>query len=119
MLMGEGVRIYYQNQTGWDESDYNALRRYLSKMIEHARDNVGSFDGRQRLYELKEMDMEALSDETKVLLYCAILSQNPVLLDECENLSLLKNTVPFEHKLVLNPFKRSGAPIYRQYNVLY
>lgn len=55
----------------------------------------------------------------KVLLYCAILSQNPVLLDECENLSLLKNTVPLEHKLVLNPFKRSGAPIYRQYNVLY
>ena len=88
-------------------------------MIEHAHDKVGTCDGRIRLYEIKEMDTNAMSDETKVLLYCSILSQNPALLDECGNLNELKKILPLSHKLVLNPFKKAGAPIYRHYNVLY
>ena len=114
-----GTRIYYQNQKDWECSDYNALHRYLSKMIEHARDKVGTCDGRIRLYEIKEMDISAMTDETNVLLYCSIVSQNPALLDECANLRDLKTVLPLSYRLVLNPFKRAGAPIYRQYNVLY
>ena len=113
------TRIYYQSQKDWDYADYNALHRYLSKMIEHAHDNIGSHDGRIRLYEIKEMDISAMSDETRVLLYCSILSQNPALIDECSNLKELKNVPPLAYRLILNPFKKSGASIYRRFNVVY
>ena len=113
------TRIYYENQDGWTESDYNALHRYISKMIEHSKDSVGSYDGRIRLYEIKDLDIEEMTDETKVLLYCAILSQNPTLIDECENLYKLKTISPLTKRLILNPFKRTGSAIYRRYNVLY
>ena len=112
-------KIYYQDQSGWTESDYNALHRYISKMVEHSNDSVGSYDGKTRIYEIKDLDIDSMTDETKVLLYCSVLSQNPKLMEECDNLQGLKNTVPLSKRLVLNPFKKSGSAIYRQYNVLY
>ena len=113
------TKIYYQDQKDWECSDYNALHRYLSKMIEHAHDKEGTRDGRIRLYEIKELVINAMSDETKVLLYCSIMSQNPALIDECSNLNDLKTVVPLSYRLILSPYKRVGAPIYRQYNILY
>lgn len=115
----ESKKIYYQSQDKWSEDDYNALHRYLSKMVEHAYDDVGSYDGTKRINEIQGLSVDDMTKETKVLLYCSILSQNPALLDECDNLKGLKSITPLAHRLVLNPFKRSGSAIYRQYNVLY
>ena len=112
-------RIYYKNQTGWTESDFNALHRYLSKMIEHAHDSVGSLNGEPRMEEIKSLRIDRMTDETKVLLYCSIISQNPQLLTECSNLEQLKVVSPLTRRLVLNPFKRKGSEVYRNYNVLY
>ena len=112
-------KIYYANQDNWTDIEFNALHRYLSKMIEHSEDNVGSYDGRIRLFEIKALSLDAMSDETKVLLYCSIQSQNPSLFDECENLRSLQDIKPLSYRLVLNPFKKNGAALYRQYNVLY
>ena len=112
-------RIYYKNQVGWTESDFNALHRYLSKMIEHAHDSTGSLNGEVRLEEIKGLKIEKMTEETKVLLYCSIISQNPQLLTECDNLEQLRVVSPLSRRLVLNPFKRTGSELYRKYNVLY
>ena len=112
-------RIYYQQQIDWTESDFNALHRYLSKMVEHAHDAVGSLDGSLRINEIKNLRLEEMSDETKVLLYCIVLSQNPNLLTECTNLAPLSVVTPLSKRLVLNPFKKSGSEVYRRYNILY
>lgn len=112
-------RIYYQNQDDWTESDYNALHRYLSKMVEHSHDAVGSLDGNQRIFELRGLNLDMMTDTTKVLLYCSILSQNPSLIDECSNLKPLESVSPLSSELILCPFKKAGSQIYSKYNVLY
>ncbi len=112
-------KIYYQNQKDWTADDFNALHRYLSKMVEHAYDSPGSYDGQNRINEIKTISVSEMTKEAKILLYCAILSQNSELINECENLKDLINLTPLSYKLILNPFKQSGDPIYRRFNVLY
>lgn len=111
---------YYFDQTDWTTEDYYTLHLFLVKMVENYDTTIGSYDGKKRIEELKALDLSRMTEESKVLLYCVINSENKQFLLDLPNLSALKEQKPLSKPLRITTRRRTNnIPIYRQYGVVY
>ena len=105
------TKIYYESQTNWTKDDYYYLHRYLHRML---------FYYEKYSQEIRMLNIEKMSAETKVLMYCIIKYYNyDFLFDKYENLSKLTETKPLKNKLVLDDSTVSENDIYKHMNVIY
>lgn len=62
---------YYQDQTNFDRVDYVYLHRFIDRMIQYRNAYKGSYDGKKRIEEIKNIDLNRVSYNTKlILLFC-------------------------------------------------
>ena len=111
---------YYFDQSDWKPEDYYTLHLFLQKMVENYDTDIGSYDGRKRIEEIKALDLSRMSEESKVLLYCIIQSENKQFLLDLPNLSPLRDQKPLDQPLrVTTRRTTNNIPVYRQYGVVY
>lgn len=55
------TKPYYAPQNDWSSNDYYSLHRYLHRLVTHAD---------RKKDEIEQLDVQRMSDKTKVLLYC-------------------------------------------------
>ena len=111
---------YYFDQTDWTTEDFYTLHLFLSKMIENYDTTTGSYDGRKRIEEIKELDLSRMTEESKVLLYCIIQSENKQFLLDLPNLHELRDQKPLKKPLLITTRRRkNNIPVYRNYGVVY
>lgn len=104
-------KIYYEIQIDWTKRDYSYLHRYLHRML---------FYYEKYAEEISELDLNKMSKETKVLMFCIIKYYSyEFLLEQYENLSELRETQPLEKKLILDDNPLPEDNIYKQMNVMY
>lgn len=102
------VKPYYLNQAGWTSDDYYGLHRYLHRLFMH-------YDRKKD--EIQSMDINRMTEETKVLIYC-ILSYyklNEIL--ELDNFISLNKCTPLVNPLVIGNHNIKGVNVYNQMNV--
>jgi len=103
---------YYENQKNWTSNDFYCLHRYLHRML---------FYYDKRIEEIKAIELEKLSIETKVIMYCIIKYYNLDFLFNLDNLKELKNCKPLNIPLILDeeiPVS-TGNDIYKKMNIIY
>lgn len=111
---------YYFDQSDWDIEDFYTLHLFLIKMIDNYDTTVGSYDGEKRINEIKNLDLSRMSLETRVLLYCVIISSNREFLLSLPNLKELSQIQPLSKQLKITNRKRiHNIPVYRKYGVIY
>lgn len=111
---------YYFDQADWKPEDYYTLHLFFMKMIENYDTTVGSYDGNKRIEEIKALDLSRMTEESKVLLYCIIQSDNKQFLFDLPNLSALRMQKPLKKPLRITTRRRTNnIPIYQQYGVVY
>lgn len=92
---------YYMDQTDFDKTDYVYLHRFIDRMIHYRNSYKGSYDGQKRIEEIKRIDLNKVSYNTKqILLFCIkrhdanellLLPNLKELNDiECEEINFLK-----------------------------
>ena len=87
------VKPYYAPQNDWSSNDYYSLHRYLHRLVNHAD---------RKRDEIAQLDVQRMSDKTKVLLYCIISYYHLDKLFELSNLQELKKCQPLSEPLVLS-----------------
>ena len=105
----EKTELYYMDQSDWGISEFYALHRYLHKLISK-RD--------KKIEEIKQMDPDKMSENTKVLLYCIIKYYGLENLFEFSNLTSLKDCKPLKKPLVLDMCNANYNTIYGEMNVI-
>lgn|GEM_PF-5212530 len=76
---------YYQDQSHFGPLDYAFLHRFLDRMIQYRNSSKGSYDGKDRMEEIKSIDLARLTENTKdILLHC-------ITKHHCEELLSLPN----------------------------
>lgn len=74
MMSGEGAMLkecYYLDQSDFDSVDYVYLHRFIDRMIQYRNSCKGSYDGNKRIDEIKRIDLDRMSYNTKLIfLYC-------------------------------------------------
>lgn len=82
---------YYKDQTDFEPMDYAYLHRFIDRMIQYRYSHRGSYDDGERIDEIKRIDLNRLSYNTKlILLYC-------IHRHEAQELFLLPNLQPLEN----------------------
>ena len=62
---------YYFDQSQYDNIDFVYLHRFIDRMIQYRNSTKGSYDGKKRIEEIKRINLEKVSYNTKlILLYC-------------------------------------------------
>lgn len=62
---------YYADQRDFDNIDYVYLHRFIDRMIQYRNSYKGSYDGKKRMDEIKRIDLDRVSYNTKLIfLYC-------------------------------------------------
>ncbi len=62
---------YYADQRDFDNIDYVYLHRFIDRMIQYRDSCKGSYDGSERINEIKRIDLNRVSYNTKLIfLYC-------------------------------------------------
>lgn len=81
---------YYFDQKNYTYNDFLSLQRYIDRMIQYRYSTKGSYDGRIRLEEIRNICISRLSDTTKSILSKCIQKHEA---DELWNLPNLKELV--------------------------
>ncbi|MBR5180539.1 MAG: hypothetical protein IKW90_17325 [Lachnospiraceae bacterium] len=105
------TEIYYEDQTGWSNEDYLYLHRYLHRWFFY-----------YKKYEdiILSIDLNRVSKETKVLIYCIIKYYHyEFMFTKYKNLQSLENTEPLTEKLILDDRTKQADDIYKVMNVVY
>ena len=79
---------YYENTKNFTSLDYNYLYRFIDRMIQYRYSFKGSYNGKRRIEEIKNIDLNKLDHNTKNILYYCIKRHNA---DELINLDNLKS----------------------------
>lgn len=104
-------KIYYELQIEWTKREYSYLHRYLHRML---------FYYEKYSEEISELDLNRMTKETKVLMYCIIKYYGyDFLIEKYKNLSDLSHIKPLEYKLILDDNPLPEDNIYKQMNVIY
>ena len=101
---------YYENQANWTSNEFYCLHRYLHRMF---------FYYNKRIDEIKSIQTNKLSTETKVLIYCIVKYYNLVFLFDLENLKDLKKCKPLENPLIIDGDTASDDDVYKKMNVIF
>ena len=102
-------KIYYEEQTNWDIKNYNYLHRYLHRMI--------YYHNKYR-DEIEKINLNKISPETKVLIYCIIKYYHFEFLFENENLKELSNVQPLTRPLIIDDNPLNEDNIYKEMNII-
>jgi len=104
-------KIYYETQIDWDAKDFYYLHRCLHRLFYYYK---------KYSEEISKMNLDKMSEETKVLIYCIIKYYNyDFIFDDYSNLSTLRDTKPLKNKLVLDDNVLPEENIYKEMNVMY
>lgn len=104
-------KIYYQDQSDWTKYEYSYLHRYLHRRL---------FYYKKYAEEISKLDLNKMTKETKVLMYCIIKYYSyEFLIEQYDNLSELADTRPLETTLILDDNPLPEDNVYRQMNVSY
>jgi len=112
----ERVRImlntkpYYAPQNDWSSNDYYSLHRYLHRLVTHAD---------RKKDEIAQLDVQRMTDKTKVLLYCIISYYHLDKLFELSNLQKLTECQPLSEPLVLSDHGLKAENVYYKMNVMF
>lgn len=101
---------YYIEQAGWSNNDYYSLHRYLHRMILHSE---------QKKDEIVNLDIDRMSEKTKVLLYCIISYYHLDKLFDLANLKGLTKCKPLPEPLVLSEHGLKEENVYYRMNVIF
>lgn len=110
MIIMQNIKPYYVPQNDWSSNDYYSLHRYLHRLVLHA-------DSKKD--EIAQLDIQKMSDKTKVLLYCIISYYHLEKLFELSNLQELTNCKPLSETLVLGGHGMKEDNIYYKMNVMF
>ena len=113
------VSCYYLSQEEWGAVNFNALHRYMSKMIENHDNNRGSIDGLNRIEEIKCLDLSRMSETTHVLLFCIVKWLRKDFLLDLPNLLPLKDVRPLSVPVQLTEKPLKAFSIYEEYGIIY
>ena len=80
---------YYQDQSELDKLDYVHLHRFIDRMIQYRDTYKGSYDGRKRIEEIKNIDLNRVSYNTKLIFKYCIKKHNAEELLQLPNLKEL------------------------------
>lgn len=104
------VKPYYAPQNDWNSNDYYSLHRYLHRLVTHAD---------RKRDEIAQLDVQKMSDKTKVLLYCVISYYHLDRLFELSNLRELTECQPLPEPLVLSDHGLREENVYYKMNVMF
>ena len=104
------VKPYYAQQNDWNSNDYYSLHRYLHRLVTHAD---------RKRDEIAQLDVQRMSDKTKVLLYCVISYYHLDRLFELSNLRELTECQPLSEPLVLSDHGLREENVYYKMNVMF
>ena len=110
---GENIlntKPYYAPQNSWSGNDYYSLHRYLHRLITHAD---------RKKDEIAQLNVQRMSDKTKVLLYCIISYYHLETLFELSNLHKLTECQPLSEPLVLSDHGLREENVYYKMNVMF
>ena len=99
---------YYAPQSDWSSNDYDSLHRYLH--ILHAD---------RKKEEIAQLDLQKMTDKTRVLMYCIIIYYHLEKLFELPNLQKLTECQPLSEPLVLGEHGLKEENIYYKMNVIF
>ena len=109
MTEAEKTKPHYMSQSDWGSDEFYALHRYMHRMITKKD---------KKPDEIKQMNLNKMSDISKVLLYCIIEYYGLESLFEFENLASLKNCKPLEEPLILDVCNANQNSVYGNMNVI-
>ena len=101
---------YYIEQENWSSEDYYSLHRYLHRLVLH-------YD--QKKMEIAELDVQRMSERTRVLLYCIITYYHLEKLFEYPNLRKLEDCQPLPEPLLLGCHGMKEENVYSRMNVMF
>ena len=101
---------YYENQENWSSNEFYCLHRYLHKMI---------FYYEKRLDEIKNIDVNKLTEETKVIIFCITNYYNYNFLFDLNNLNSLKKCKPLKTPLIIDGDTSKEEDIYKKMNIIF
>ncbi len=104
------TKPYYAPQNDWSSNDYYSLHRYLHRLVTHAD---------RKRDEIEQLDVQRMSDRTRVLLYCIISYYHLEKLFELSNLHKLKECKPLSEPLVLSDHGLKEENVYYKMNVMF
>ncbi len=104
-------KIYYEPQKDWTEENYYYLHRVLHRIL---------FYYKKHTDEISHMDLNRMTEETKVLIYCIVRYYHyEFLFDTIPGGEALVDLKPLEHTLVLDQHPLSEDNVYKVMNVMY
>lgn len=104
-------KIYYEMQDNWSAEDFYYLHRCLHRLFYYYKKYSD---------EIRKMQLDLMTRETKILIYCIIKYYNyDFLLEEYQNLKELAYIKPLEKTLVLDENALPEDNIYKEMNVKY
>ena len=104
------TKPYYAPQNDWSTNDYYSLHRYLHRLVTHAD---------RKSDEIAQLDVQKMSDKTKVLLYCIISYYHLDKLFELSNLQRLTKCQLLSEPFVLSDHGLREENVYYKMNVLF
>ena len=104
------TKPYYAPQNEWSSNDYYSLHRYLHRLVLHADRKKGEID---------QLDIQKMSDKTRVLLYCIISYYHLEQLFELSNLQKITLCKPLSEPLVLSSHGLKEENVYYRMNVMF
>ena len=104
------TKPYYAPQNDWSSNDYYSLHRYLHRLVLHSD---------QKKDEIEQLDIQKMTDKTRVLLYCIIIYYHLEKLFELSNLQELVECQPLSEPLVLSEHGLREENIYYKMNVIF
>lgn len=104
------MKPYYAPQNDWSSNDYYCLHRYLHRLVLHAD---------RKKDEIAQLDIQKMSDKTRVLLYCIISYYHLEQLFELSNLHNLTECKPLSEPLVLSSHGLKEENVYFKMNVMF
>ena len=104
------LKPYYISQDDWSNDDFYSLHRYLHRLILH-------YDKKKD--EITQLDIDRMSEKTRVLLYCIINYYHLDNLLALANLNGLNNCKPLSEPLMLGGHGMKDENIYYRMNVIF
>ncbi len=102
------TKLCYAPQNDWSNDDYYSLHRYLHRLVLHAD---------RKKDEIEQLDIQKMSEKTRVLLYCIISYYHLEELFELSNLQKLVECKPLPEPLVLSSYGLKEENVYYRMNV--
>ncbi len=103
------IKPYYMDQTGWTCDNFYNLHRYLHRLLLHSE---------QKKDEIEKLDIDRMSEKTKVLMYCVISYYHLENLFELPNLNGLTECKPLSEPLTLSERGLKEENVYYRMNVI-